>query len=611
MADAGDTNIKQSVEGEGNTSNLPTEGAALGAPAQASAAQETEGAALGAPKELDPEVAKTATRGSSPSGLPLEEFPVATEEPALSESQPTISVDGREAAEGAPDLPDVDFEEVVEETLPTETKEEVFEDLPEEVEELEGCTSALAEQKTVEALDHVMANVQGNTQSAPGSEEDILLTVAALTIGVAFSDTSADIDVLYSHVAANLQIDVSQAMRKVDARAADIDQLQARTYSVDPVEYLWPGARESVESLVTNLSPQLAAANEIFEEVVVEVEEPPVPPQDIVGGQQLPQAPATPPKAEPAAKRAASAPEAKPHRRGSRAGRYRQERWAKKDWRTQVELIQEFIWNYLGHVRIHYTSWWDTPESARELIDGFYLRGEQENEEEAFWDLAKAIPPIRDACRYYGYHPSTHYVAGGRVRAKAKSRAEKRAASAPEAKSAPRQPPEPPTPARKVVEEASASGSADPAPEPARVVTLEDPKPQETVIPEEERAASKAPEKERAAPRRLSKVRCKGRPRWVSLQLTARPGSASIESSLRFAAYTSSGSRALRGSSPQRAKWCTRATGPERIGTAEGQGLLDSLSWTRRRHFFWITPCWNTSRPNTRSKWTVPSRHLR
>ena len=204
MAEAGDTiNTEKITEGEVTASNLPSEGAALGAPAQASATQETEGAALGAPKELDPEVAKTAARGSSPSGLPLEELPVATEEPALSESQPTISVDGREAAEGAPDLPDEDFEEVVEETLPTETKEEVFEDLPEEVEELEGCTSALAEQKTevepVEALDHVMAKVQGNTQSAPGSEEDILLTVAALTIGVAFSDTSADIDVLYSH----------------------------------------------------------------------------------------------------------------------------------------------------------------------------------------------------------------------------------------------------------------------------------------------------------------------------------------------------------------------------------------------------------------------------
>ena len=262
--------------------------------------------------------------------------------------------------------------------------------MPEEAEELEGCTSALAgeeaETEPVEALDHVMANVQGNTQSAPGSEEDILLTVAALTIGVAFSDTNADIDVLYSHVAATLHIDVSRAMQKVDARAADIDQLQSRTYPVDPVEYLWPGARESVESLVTNLSPLLAAANEAFEEVEVEVDEPPVPPQDIVGGQQLAQAPATPPKPEPAAKRAASAPEAKPHRRGSRAGRYRQERWAKKDWRTQVELVQEFIWTYLGHVRIHYNSWWDTPESAREIIDGFYLRGAQENAEEAFWE---------------------------------------------------------------------------------------------------------------------------------------------------------------------------------------------------------------------------------
>ena len=80
---------------------------------------------------------------------------------------------------------------MVEEPLRAEPTEEEFEDLPEEAEELEGCTSALAEEGTetepVESLDHVMAIVQGNTQSAPGSEEDILLTVAALTIGVAFS----------------------------------------------------------------------------------------------------------------------------------------------------------------------------------------------------------------------------------------------------------------------------------------------------------------------------------------------------------------------------------------------------------------------------------------
>ena len=44
--------------------------------------------------------------------------------------------------------------------------------------------------------------------------------------------------------------------------------------------------------------------------------------------------------------------------------------------------MQEFIWTYLGHVRIHYNSWWDTPESAREIIDGFYLRGAQENAQE-------------------------------------------------------------------------------------------------------------------------------------------------------------------------------------------------------------------------------------
>ena len=109
---------------------------------------------------------------------------------------------------------------------------------------------------------------------------------------------------------------------------ADIDQLQSRTCPVDPVEYLWPGARESVQSLVTNLSPQLAAANQIFEEVEVEVEEPPVPPQDIVGGQQFPHA-GTCQSPEVRTRRQAGcfSARAKPHRRGSRAGRYRQERW--------------------------------------------------------------------------------------------------------------------------------------------------------------------------------------------------------------------------------------------------------------------------------------------
>ena len=148
----------------------------------------------------------------------------------------------------------MDFEEAVEELLPAETKEEEFEDLPEEAEELEGCTSALAgeeaETEPVEALDHVMANVQGNTQSAPGSEEDILLTVAALTIGVAFSDTSADIDVLYSHVAAPLQIDVSRAMQKVDARAVLARYLLTQMRSPPP-RPLWPesGVRAAVEEL--------------------------------------------------------------------------------------------------------------------------------------------------------------------------------------------------------------------------------------------------------------------------------------------------------------------------------------------------------------------------
>ena len=161
--------------------------------------------------------------------------------------------------------------------------------------------------------------------------------------------------------------------------------------------------------------------------------------------------------------------------------------------------MQEFIWTYLGHVRIHYNSWCDTPESARDIIDGFYLRAARENPEETFWDLARAIPPIRDACRYYGYHPSTHYVAGGRVRPKAHPRAPKRAASAPQAKLAPaarRQPPQPPAPARRVVEtEASAPAPVEPVAEPTRVVTLEDPKPQEATAAREERAAAKALER--------------------------------------------------------------------------------------------------------------------
>ena len=55
-------------------------------------------------------------------------------------------------------------------------------------------------------------------------------------------------------------------------------------------------------------------------------------------------------------------------------------------------------------------------------------------------------------------------------------------------------------------------------------MTLEDPKPQETVIPEEERAASKAPEKERAAPKA---------PEQSALQRAAAVGEFAADSSPR------------------------------------------------------------------------------
>ena len=69
MAGARGTSDNEFTEGDVQASNLPAGGAALGAPAQAGANQEAEGAALGAPAELDPAVAETATRGSSPQGF--------------------------------------------------------------------------------------------------------------------------------------------------------------------------------------------------------------------------------------------------------------------------------------------------------------------------------------------------------------------------------------------------------------------------------------------------------------------------------------------------------------------------------------------------------------
>ena len=340
------------------------------------------------------------------------------------ETKEHLGYQGQGAAPGASDLPDLDFEE--------EEVEVEVEGEEESKEEPEGSPGALTDavEARVEALDHVKATIQSNAYT-DNAEEDHLLSVAALAIRI-----------VYDHVAATLGVETSAAMSMVDARAMYIDQLQRRPYSddqgnaVDPVEYFWPGARAQVDGLLHNLEPQLQAMttegdpNNINEHV-------PVQPHIIVGGDE----------AEPSSshQRAASAP-GYAKRRGTRAGRQRQERWHYRHWRNQIELLQCFLRPYLGHVPIPYTSWWDTPEQARQPIHDFSLEAATRRPDPVFWELTNTIPEIRHRCRRYGYHPSSHYIEGKWIVRK-------------EAVQGPRQPPEPPAPRRVATSEAWATQS--------------------------------------------------------------------------------------------------------------------------------------------------------
>ena len=108
----------------------------------------------------------------------------------------------------------------------------------------------------VPSLDRIQFRIANRDQA--NTEEDLLLTVAALSIGEAFSEEQACIDVLYDHVASTLGIDSAEAMHKVDARARDIDQISERPHlsltglTVDPVEYL-PESRFYVNLLKTEI----------------------------------------------------------------------------------------------------------------------------------------------------------------------------------------------------------------------------------------------------------------------------------------------------------------------------------------------------------------------
>ena len=122
-----------------------------------------------------------------------------------------------------------------------------------------------------------------------------------------------------------LGIDSAEAMHKVDARARDIDQISERPHTslsgltVDPVEYLWPGARQRVHDLIPNIAPQLKAPMD--QDPPAEGSDVPVPPQEIVGGEEIPPQPEAEDPAPSARQRAASAPEDK-----ERAARSRQEK---------------------------------------------------------------------------------------------------------------------------------------------------------------------------------------------------------------------------------------------------------------------------------------------
>ena len=499
---------------------MPTEG-------ETPNAEETApvGASIGTSEEevLLQNIPSLRAASGAPHSLPETTADAPVDEPALSESQPTISVDGdRGAALSAPDAQELDFEPETTQAEPRQPSSDFEEVVVEEEDggEPKGSDSALGMEvdetgDPVPSLDRIQFRIDNRDQA--NTEEDLILTVAALSIGEAFSEEQACIDVLYDHVASTLGIDSAEAMHKVDARARDIDQISERPHTslsgltVDPVEYLWPGARQRVHDLIPNIAPQLKAPMD--QDPPAEGSDVPVPPQEIVGGEEIPPQPEAEDPAPTAGQRAASAPEDKERaapahgpgrRRGSRAGRERQERRLYKEWQTQITLIKRFIYPFLGNVWFPYDTWYDTPPNARPAIEGFDPTAAQQSPSEHFWALAKAIPPVREACDHFGYRPSTHVVAGNKIYPKAhppkpKGQFVPKASPAKEAAvPAPRQPPTPPPPQRAVETEAPAPRAVLRPRSPVRNVQLDErtgsEETQEDTAAEAEERAAEAPE---------------------------------------------------------------------------------------------------------------------
>ena len=117
---------------------------------------------------------------------------------------------------------------------------------------------------------------------------------------------------------------------------------------MDPVEYLWPSAQDNVAEFAAiveaiGADPEAAALGAAAEQDVQ------VPPQDIVGSEALDDFPPAE-EEQGALPRAVSAPaEGTRPRRGTRAGRQRQQdtKW----WRTAFEAIQALCFPSLSSVR--------------------------------------------------------------------------------------------------------------------------------------------------------------------------------------------------------------------------------------------------------------------
>ena len=179
------------------------------------------GASIGTSEEevLLQNIPSLGAASGAPHSIPEAAANAPVEESALSESQPTISVDGdRGAALSAPEAQELDFEPGSTQAEPREPSSELEEVVVEEEEdggEPNGSDSALGMEvdetgDPVPSLDRIQFRIANRDQE--NTEEDLLLTVAALSIGEAFSEEQACIDVLYDHVASTLGIDSAEAM---------------------------------------------------------------------------------------------------------------------------------------------------------------------------------------------------------------------------------------------------------------------------------------------------------------------------------------------------------------------------------------------------------------